>query len=202
MLFALRNPEGPIREQPLSIFAPPGFRRFLADLTAVFGRHLEPRCPIEIEEVSPSRRADLDGGPPAFAVGCASVWAAEMAHDPSQVCLGYRIVEADTTLAVTGDTAECEAAIDLARGADCLVAECSVPSASPVEGHLTPQGAGRLAAAAGCGRLVLVHMYPSCQPDAACAEAAELCSCPVSAAEDGEIIDLGLPSRGGPSSNG
>ena len=65
------------------------------------------------------------------------------------------------------DTRWCEAALDLARGADMLVAEATF-SANDLElatayGHLTSRQAGELAAAAGARRLVITHFsqrYP------------------------------------------
>jgi ribonuclease Z len=69
------------------------------------------------------------------------------------------------------DTAWCDAAVDLAAGADLLVCESTFLSSESAEatrwGHLTAVEAGRLAARAGVRRLLLTHFsarYPDCEP--------------------------------------
>ena len=51
--------------------------------------------------------------------------------------------------------------MDLARGADTLLIECSTPDDAPVPGHLTPSTAARMAREAGVRRVVLTHLYPA-----------------------------------------
>jgi ribonuclease BN (tRNA processing enzyme) len=74
--------------------------------------------------------------------------------------LAYRLEADGRTLVYSGDTDVSDSLVDLARGADLLVLECSNPFKVP--GHLTPAEAGRLAARAGVGRLLLTHFYPPC----------------------------------------
>jgi ribonuclease Z len=69
------------------------------------------------------------------------------------------------------DTRPCAAAVELARGADMLVAESTYLSSEAAEahahGHMTAADAGRLAAEAGARTLVLTHFsqrYPSVEP--------------------------------------
>ena len=49
--------------------------------------------------------------------------------------------------------------VELARGADTLLIECSFPAEVP--GHLTPEGVARIASEAGVRRVVLTHIYPA-----------------------------------------
>lgn len=76
-------------------------------------------------------------------------------------------------LAYTGDTDTCAALLPLAGGADVLLAEASFQegrdSARGI--HLTGRRAGRLAADAGCRRLVLTHLPVWTDPDVVLAEA-------------------------------
>ena len=51
--------------------------------------------------------------------------------------------------------------MELARGADTLLIECSTPDDAPVPGHLTPSGAARMAREAAVRRVVLTHLYPA-----------------------------------------
>ncbi|MBE0616355.1 MAG: MBL fold metallo-hydrolase, partial [Proteobacteria bacterium] len=52
---------------------------------------------------------------------------------------------------------------DLARGADLLVLEASLPPGAGMGLHLTARQAGELAERAGAGRLVLTHLYPAAE---------------------------------------
>lgn len=79
---------------------------------------------------------------------------------PSQA---YRLESPQgASLVYSGDTETNPDIEELARGADVLILECSLPDNAPRPGHLTPSEAGRIAARAGVGRLVLVHFYPAC----------------------------------------
>lgn len=64
-------------------------------------------------------------------------------------------------LAFPMDTRWCDAAVELARGADFLVAEATFSSAdenlADAYGHMTARQAGELARAAGARRLVITH---------------------------------------------
>ena len=73
--------------------------------------------------------------------------------------------------------------MSLAKGADLLILEASNPF--KVAGHLTPEEAGRLAAQAGVGRLVLTHIYPPGDAVDPAAQAALYFSGEITAAEDG-----------------
>ncbi len=75
------------------------------------------------------------------------------------VCFGYRISSGGRTIAYCADTGYCAAAVELARGADLCIAECSYApsqrnSAWP---HLNPEEAARIALEAGARRLALTH---------------------------------------------
>jgi ribonuclease BN (tRNA processing enzyme) len=75
---------------------------------------------------------------------------------------GLRVVAGGATLAYTGDTAACGALDVLAADADLLLAEASFRATddNPPDVHLTGEEAGRLAASAGVGRLVITHVPP------------------------------------------
>lgn len=97
------------------------------------------------------------------------------------------------------DTAWCDGALDLADGADMLLCESTFLSAdedlAERYGHLTARHAGRLAAEAGVGLLVLTHFSPRYHDEQAFADDAAV-------EYDGEIVlarDLDripLPPRG------
>jgi ribonuclease BN (tRNA processing enzyme) len=97
--------------------------------------------------------------------------------------LAYRVEAAGRSLVYSGDTDESDSLADLAQGADLLVLEAANPFKVP--GHLTPAEAGRLAARAGVGRLLLTHFYPPCDEVDVVALAAQEFPGEVVRAEDG-----------------
>jgi ribonuclease BN (tRNA processing enzyme) len=88
---------------------------------------------------------------------------------------GLRLRAAGTSLAYTGDTGPSPDLTALARDADLLIAEASYPEHVPddsVPYLSSARQAGRVAATAGAGRLVLTHLMPGTDPDAAVSAAA------------------------------
>lgn len=107
---------------------------------------------------------------------------------------GVRLTAGDRVLAYTGDTGPSPDLVDLARGADLLLAEATYVDQVPEDSrrHLSSaRQMGRLAADAGTGRLLLTHLWPGTDPAAALAAAAD--------EYDGEVgvatadLVLGLP---------
>jgi ribonuclease BN (tRNA processing enzyme) len=104
--------------------------------------------------------------------------------------LGVRLAAGDTTLAYTGDAAPDDAAVELARDADVLLAEASFVDAVPERqrgGLNTAAEVGRQATAARVARLVLAHLFPTTDPVAARAAAAVSFSGPVAVATPGYV---------------
>jgi len=88
---------------------------------------------------------------------------------------GLRLQAAGTVLAYTGDTGPSPDLPALAQDADLFIAEASYPEHVPDDSaeHLSSASqAGQVAAAAGVGRLVLAHLMPETDPDAAVRAAA------------------------------
>lgn len=136
------------RTRDLPVFGGRGFIRFYEKLNQVFGEMIQPdRFNVLVEELD---ARDFDG----FSIKTGAV-----DHIPESVA--FRFDSADgKALVISGDTDYSETLIELARGAEVLVTECSFPEDHKMEGHLTPSYAGRLAQAAGVKRLVLAHIYP------------------------------------------
>jgi ribonuclease Z len=114
-------------------------------------------------------------------------------HDAGSVVVDGRTIMLDEvtvlrpgqSFAYVLDTAWCDGALDLADGADMLLCESTFLSTdedlAERYGHLTARQAGRLAAEAGVGLLVLTHFSPRYRNERAFADDA--------AAEfDGEIV--------------
>jgi ribonuclease BN (tRNA processing enzyme) len=96
--------------------------------------------------------------PGTFAIGPFAVETARTAH-PIE-CHAVRLTAGGRSLVYTGDTGPCERVVELARGADVLLAEAAHPPGPdlPAGLHLTGREAGEHAAAAGVGRLLLTHV--------------------------------------------
>jgi ribonuclease BN (tRNA processing enzyme) len=99
-------------------------------------------------------------------------------HPPFAHAFGYRIDSKDRSIVISGDTAPCDAMVELARGADLLLHEAmfepgidamlsSRPYVPPglraflVGGHTSAEDCGRIAARAEVGTLALTHLLPS-----------------------------------------
>jgi ribonuclease BN (tRNA processing enzyme) len=77
--------------------------------------------------------------------------------------LGFRVSTDDKVIVYCPDTGYCEEAVELAKGADLLIAECAYLPGEADESwpHLNPESAARLALEAGVKRLVLTHFDAS-----------------------------------------
>jgi ribonuclease BN (tRNA processing enzyme) len=97
------------------------------------------------------------------------------------------------TLVFSGDTGPCQALVDLARGADLLLAEAAfLEQPENRRGlHLTGRQAAATAQEAGVGQLVLTHIPPWHDPDAVLAEAVPHFDGPVALAISGAAWTIG-----------
>jgi ribonuclease BN (tRNA processing enzyme) len=178
LFFARRNPalESVGGLGPLEVVGPSGLAKVVAGWRAAFGAWVEDPTANLVE--LPLER------PIAHRVPGARWTAVPTAHTPHALAWRADLASGES-LAYSGDSGENPAVADLARGADLFVAECSFPDEAAVEHHLTPSSAARLAARAGCQRLVLSHFYPACDPEAARAVAAGIFGGPIELARDG-----------------
>ncbi len=150
LLFAKRTPW--LSNAPsLTLRGGAGLEDWLEDLRSVFHPWLDP-LGYELRVQTYSGEFEAEG---------LVVKAAPVKHHPSS--LAYRFEEDGASLVISGDTDECEDLVELARGADLLVTECSFPEQQAVPGHLTPRKAARMAQRAGVKRLLLTHFYPPCE---------------------------------------
>jgi ribonuclease BN (tRNA processing enzyme) len=107
-----------------------------------------------------------------FAVGPFTVDAVELPHFVFN--LGYRLSADGVVLAYTGDTGPSPSIVDLARGADLFLAEATYVDEVPADSAAAMSSAlaaGRYAASAGAGALMLTHLQPETWPGHALAAA-------------------------------
>ncbi len=75
--------------------------------------------------------------------------------------IGYRFDDGNgKSFIYSGDTAPCKEIVELAKGGQCLLMECTASDDSPIEGHSTLSQAAEIAKEAGVKTLVLTHIKP------------------------------------------
>jgi ribonuclease BN (tRNA processing enzyme) len=150
LLFALKHGVRPVRETPLTVWAPHGIGERLKAMEAAFGDHVaDPGFPVAIREVAPGD---------VFDAGGLAVRAGSTPH--THHSLAYRLEDPAGTLGYTGDTGPSDDVAAFLAGVDVLLAECSLPDDEAIPTHLSPSSLAALAARAAPGRLVVTHVYP------------------------------------------
>ncbi len=105
--------------------------------------------------------------------------------------IGVRVETDGRSLAYTGDTGPTEEVEHLARDVDVLVAENSwLDGQGTGPFHLTARQAGRHAAQAEAGRLVLSHFWPTNEREPSREQAAEMFDRDVVLAEEGMALEV------------
>jgi ribonuclease BN (tRNA processing enzyme) len=114
---------------------------------------------------------------------------------------GLRLTAGGKTLAYTGDTGPSSDLLDLAREADLFLAEATFPHRVPPDSmHYLSSAcqAGKNAARADVGYLLLTHLLPGSDPSAAEEAARRSYDRQIAVARGGFIIDLDQPRGGEP----
>jgi ribonuclease BN (tRNA processing enzyme) len=174
-LFATRYSLGYTRQEPFRLLAARGFARFHDLLNQAFAGWVEPPPNLmDLKELASDRPDEVKDGDLV-------IRSAPTKHTDGS--LAYRVEAEGRSLVYSGDTDVSASLVELASEADLLVLEAANPFKVP--GHLTPAEAGRLAAQAGVGRLLLTHFYPPCDAVDVVALAAQEFSGEVLRAEDG-----------------
>ncbi len=165
------------RSEPLALFAPgePGndFQRLAGDSDAFLARPIE-----SLPAANGTRRV--------------SVGRLKLEFLPTHHSLpgyGLAITGGDRRLVYSGDTAYFPELARFWAGARLLLCEASgfARDAWQIgQVHLTARQAGELARESGAARLLLTHFCPEYDVEALCAEAAQVCRCPVLPAREGE----------------
>jgi ribonuclease BN (tRNA processing enzyme) len=184
-LFASKYPDNRRRERPLHLAGGPGMADFHRRLEALYGRWIR----LEDDRFQLTEWPAAPSGPqPA---GDLTVETAPVAHNPESVAIRLSCPDGPSVV-YSGDTAFCDALVDLARGADMLICEAAAPAGETVPGHMSPAAAGETAARAGVGHLVLTHFYPECDRVDAAADARRSWSGPLTLAAD--LLHLNIPA--------
>jgi ribonuclease BN (tRNA processing enzyme) len=154
-LFANKYPDENRRKIPLVIGGGRGFLDFFDQLKAVYKEWIDLSGRLRLLEFQTSGRDSSQFE--SFKMETCPV-------NHREESLAYRITATNgPAMVYSGDTDYSENLIGLAKNADLLVCECSLPDDLKVPGHLTPSLAGKMAAEANVKKLVLTHFYPQCE---------------------------------------
>ena len=152
------------RRSPLRLYGPEGTEHFVTRII---------RPPFEQDIASRMGHGKSDSGldPEVVEVKEASIFLQEEGYAVSAVftdhggmpSLAYRVDIGDRRVVITGDGTPGDDFLDFSRDADLMVCECSGTAEFLAQQpwgawHLTPEGLGDLAAAAGVKRLVIKHL--------------------------------------------
>lgn len=164
-LYGRLTPEGRLdhRTEPLEIIGPPPVFAYLDWLQGFWGGTFVPKTfDLVRRVVAPG---DVYEGP-GFVVRFSR---AQHFVD----ALSLRFEAFGRALVFSGDTDVCDALVELSRGADTVLYDCSLPRSAKVPGHMTAWDCGRVAAEARAGTLVCTHINPVFAPGALTAEVRE-----------------------------
>jgi ribonuclease BN (tRNA processing enzyme) len=178
LLQASNATPGWTREAPLELYGCHGLARLVSQITAAFDGTAPEGFPLRVIELGAERR---DFG--SFAVETVLT-----AH--TETSLAFRVEADGQAVVYSGDAIETPGLAQLARGAEAFVCECSFPRGWRTPDHVTADGAGRMAQAAGARRLVLSHLYPPAQEADVAGQARAEYGGEVLVAVDGTRVDL------------
>jgi len=136
---------------PLTLLGPSGHRAHIEGVQALFDPWLSAPGLAEVREL---------GDREVATVGPFEIRSRRVLH--TEGAIGVRVRADGATFAFSGDSGPCDALLDLCRGADLAMLECSYPAERATRQHLNSRAAARVAIEAAVERLVLTHFYPIC----------------------------------------
>jgi ribonuclease BN (tRNA processing enzyme) len=167
------------RTKELYLIGGKGMREFYERLKEVYGHWVKADSfKLHIQE-APRGKRDLLG-----------ICFATFPLQHTRSSIGLRFEHEGKVLAYSGDTDYCQELIEMGRGADLLVLECSFPNERKIQGHLTPKLAGKVAKEAEAKKLVLTHFYPPCDEADIISQCREEFSGEIVLAEDLMVLTL------------
>ena len=172
---------------PVPVYAPPGLqkRSYFADDPLLRWQEIGPSYQVTIGQLA-CRFVATDHGPPTLAVRIDPVDARPAASADTGASAGP---DPGRALAYSADSGPDWTAEELGTGLGTLL--CEATYTRQHEGtyrHLSGRQAGQMAAAAGVGRLVVTHRWPTVSADALAAEAGETFGRPVDQAAAGRVF--------------
>ncbi|MCS7149585.1 MAG: MBL fold metallo-hydrolase [Caldimicrobium sp.] len=150
--FATRYNLGYQRRDPIYLVAHRNFHDFYNGLKGAFGQWVSP--PEDLLSLRPVPTSDFY----SIELSPFKVTTVGVNHNPES--LAIKLEYNRKSLVYSGDTGWCEALIELARGVDLLIVECSNSKESSVSAHLGPDEIAEIAKRANPKRILISHFYP------------------------------------------
>ena len=148
LLQALRWTPGFVRKKELVIVGPKGFTQFFEAHVKLLNSYIpEAPYPLTIKEIEGTLHF-LDF----------SITSCKTIHTENSI--GYKFIENNKSLVISGDTDYDTNFISFAKKADVLLLECSFPNNKKAKGHLVSKECGTIAKEAEVKKLILTHLYP------------------------------------------
>ena len=153
-LFSSKYPKLLRNNNPLTIIAGKGFKKFFDGLRNVYGNWIEfdPGL-LSIVEMDTSCEDQLS-------INDLVIRTIPVKH--TEESIAYRIEKNGKSITYSGDTDTCDSLITLAEGTDIFICESAMPDDLKVDNHLSPSSAGIIAKKAGVKKMILTHFYPEC----------------------------------------
>lgn len=152
LFFATRYNLGYNRKEPFILYAGEGFLFFYQKLKEAFGVWVEPpEGLLNIKELPLIKNYN-------FIVGPFVAKTTPVKHNPESLAL--KLEYKGKTLVYSGDTGFCEEIIELSKGVDLLILECSNSQNLAVEHHLGPNEIAYIIEKSKVKNLILSHFYP------------------------------------------
>lgn len=142
------NNYGGIRKKALNLYGPQGFKQYHIILLNKLLKPHKLNFEMNVKELRNS----------IIKINNIKIKTRQIEHSTTTKSIAYRVEHKNKVLVYTGDTDYCNETIEIAKNADVLLTECTLPNKA--EGHLTPSLAGRIASKANVKVLILTHFYP------------------------------------------
>ncbi|GAB4393159.1 MAG: Rv2407 family type 3 sulfatase [Kiloniellaceae bacterium] len=195
------------RDRPLSVYGPPGTKRYVEGLMALWEPELSQRIAHEKRPSTAALETEVTeiAAGEVLEIGGLAVTVVAVDHQPVRHAFGFVFEEGGQKLVLSGDTRRCQSLIDAARGANLLVHEVFVHREMPVVPgvrsaetvanvagyHTLSDEVGKIATEAEVKALALTHFVPPAADRAALlAEVAADFMGPLVLVEDLLRIDL------------
>lgn len=150
LMMALNYTPNFTRTKPLKVIGPEKSREYFQKLADISGSWIFENENFETSFIELTNET--------LSTDEIEITALSMSH--GEFANGYRIQHKNKTLAYSGDTGDNENIVELMKKSDLSILECSFPDEIPMENHLTPVLAGKIAHKAQTRHLLLSHLYP------------------------------------------
>lgn len=134
------------RQKPLTIIGGPGFRRFFKGLSKIYPWIMPNYYDLYIKVMSMH----------PFELNDITITARSVNHNRESIAVR---IDAGKSVVFSGDTSYSKRLIELAKGVDLMITECSFPERK-VKGHLNLANLARIIEGARPKRVILSHLYP------------------------------------------